>query len=435
MGLLNKNQEEIVQLYGKLIDPSKARIMSDTGLGHVEERREGIYVWDKDGQQYIDCRDDAGVYNVGRRNPRLIRKLKESLDTYDIGNNLFFSEPRVALAQKLGALSPGKQLTGVVYGVGGGEIVDFALKLARACTKRKKIIAMNNGYHGCTAFAVSATSSESYKKFAEPLVEDVIHVPFNDVKALKKTIDKHTACVILEPVQGQGGVMVPAENYLQEVRRLCDEYGVLMIVDEIQTGLGRTGKFFAVNHEHVVPDIITLGKGLSGGLYPITAAIFKPDLLRFWEEHPLSHLSTFGGSDLGCLVALETIKILEEENLSQKAAQAGQKFAKGFLSLQKTYPNLLKEFRHKGLIMALEFFEKEDGPEMSRRLSEVGILSEFLFYNPKIMRIMPPLIVEDEEIEAILKAFEYALMMTDQERSPTQGFMAQVKTKFQELRS
>jgi putrescine aminotransferase len=319
--------------------------------------------------------------------------------------------------------------------VSGGEIVDFALKMARAQTGRKKIIAMKKGYHGCTGFSVSATENDMYKSYSEPMVEDVVHVAFNDVKALKRKIDKQTAAVILEPIQGHGGVNLPDPEYLASVRELCDEYGALMIVDEIMTGLGRTGTFFAMEDYGVVPDIITVGKALSGGVYPITAAVFKPYLLQFWNDQPFSHLSTFGGSDLGCIVALEVIAEIERKNMARNAMERGKEFEQGFRKLQEQFPDVIKEFRGKGLLMALELQSKDDGPEMSSHLSEVGVLSEFLFSSPQILRIMPPMVITKEEVQLVLNAFEYALDVTKENKTPVKGLFSQAKAYFQDLKA
>jgi putrescine aminotransferase len=404
-----ERQASIVETYGKLINPSKAKIMSEAGLGIVEEDRSGQCVWDLEQKKYFDLRDDAGVYNLGRRPKRIINKLRESLEELDIGNNLFFSEPRIELAKKLGEISPGRELTGVTYGVSGGEIVDFALKLARATTKRKKIIAMEKGFYGCTGAAVTATANKNYREPFLPLIPDFVHVPFNDIEALKKELNQEVACVIVEPIQGHAGVKLPDENYFKELRKLCDQAGALMIVDEIQTAFGRTGKFFAIEHYGVVPDIITIGKAMSGGVYPITAALYKPRLLEFWNQHPLSHLSTFGGSDLGCVVALEVINEIEEEHLMNRAKWLGGIFEEGFEELKKKYSGLIKDFRHKGLLMAIEYHDEQTGPLMSRLLAGQGILSPYTYTSPNQMRLLPTLVLSDDEARQILEIFEVTL--------------------------
>jgi putrescine aminotransferase len=405
----NERQEKLIDQYGALINPSKARIMREAGLGIIEGRKEGAYVWDEEGIRYIDCRDDTCVFTVGRRNAELVGVLKEALDSYDLGNNLFFSEPRVHLAQRLGQISPHQALTAVAYGVSGGEIVDFAIKLARAITGRPKVISMKNAMHGSTGFAISASQDAEITSTFGPLMPDFIQIPFNDLGALRKALDGSTACVLLEPIQANAGVKIPSDGFLSSVRQLCTEAGALMIVDEIETGLGRTGRMFAVEHEDVVPDVITIGNALSGGLSPITAAVFKPEFLKFWDEHPFLHHSTFGGSDLGCIVGLAVIDLIQKKNLAQRADELGEMFAIGFEELSQKYPQVLKEFRHAGLMMAVEFKSDAIGPQMSRDLSQFGVLASYSVDNPRTMRLSPPLTLEKEDVEFILDSFDQAL--------------------------
>lgn len=405
----NERQEKLIDEFGNLINPSKARILRDAGLGVVESRKEGAYVWDQSDTRYIDCRENMSLFNIGRRNPDVIKALNAALEECDLGNTLFFSEARVQLAKKLGKISPGGKLTGVAFGVSGGEIVDFAIKLARATTGRKKVVAMKNAYHGCTGFALSGTDSSELKDPFKPIVPDFKHVPFGDIKALTNVMDDSTAAVLVEPIQGHAGVIVPSEGYLKAVRKLCDQWGALLIVDEIQTGLGRTGKMFACEHYGVIPDIMTLGKSLSGGIYPITAAVFKRKLLQFWNDHPFSHLSSFGGSDLGCLVALAAIEYTEKNLLAERAAELAKIFSKGFAELVERYPRQIKEFRQKGLLMAIEFVDKSVALQMCRDLTQQGLLPSFNYSAPEKMRIMPSLTITEDDAHTIVDAFDKAL--------------------------
>lgn len=405
----NERQERLIDAYGELINPAKAKLMRAAGLGIIEERKSGAYVWDQDGTRYIDCRDDTCIYNVGRKNKDLVHTLQTALQDYDLGNNRFFSEPRIHLARKLGAISPAQELTGVAYGVSGGEINDFAIKLARAITGRSKVISMKGAEHGSTGYALSASATRTQEELFGPLIPGFVQVPFGDAAALASAIDTETACVILEPIQGWAGVRSAKHGYLREVRQLCLDNGALMIADEIETGLGRTGKMFAIDHEAVVPDIMTIGNSLSGGLFPMTAALLRPEYLKFWKDHPYTHHSTFGGSDLGCIVGLETLNWIEKNRLTENANTRGEELERGFSKLKKKYPQVLRSFRRVGLLMACEFTSPSLGPQMSRDLSQFGVLASHAIEKPELMRITPSLTLTADDTEVLLSAFDRAL--------------------------
>lgn len=324
---------------------------------------------------------------------------------------MFFSEPRVELAQKLGAISPGGELKAVAFGVSGGEINDFALKLARAQTGREKIIAIEGGYHGSTAFAASASGAARFRDPFGPLVPDIVFADFGSIASLKRLIDNQTACVILEPVQVSLGIRIVPSGYLEKVRALCDQFGALMIVDENESALGRTGQMFAIDvlGAGVVPDILTLGNSLGGGLSPVSAALYRPEYLPFWEKFPFSHLSTFAGNDLGCVMGLETINLLERSDLFRDVQEQSRLFSKGFASLRKKYPKILKAFRGLGFMMAVDFVEDELGPQMSRDLSQFGVLASCSQSEPSTLFILPVLTLTNEDVESILEAFDRTL--------------------------
>lgn len=403
-----ERQEFLIDQYGALINPSKARLMREAGLGLIEDRKLGPYVWDQAGTRYIDCRDDKSVYNVGRKNPELVAALTRALTEYDLGNSLYFSEPRIQLAHKLGQLSPNRELRGVAFGASGGEINDFAIKLARVITQKSKVVSMKNAMHGATGFSLSANGRDEEVEAFGPLMPNFVQVPFNDIEALRAAVDDQTACVILEPVQGAAGVRIPDCGYLKGVREICTRAGALMIVDEVETGLGRTGKMLAVNHAGVVPDIVTLGNSLGGGLFPITAAMFRSDYLRFWDEHPFLHHSTLGGSDLGCVMALATLDYIEKHRLSEKSQVFGRRFAQAFSELRQRYPEVIKGFRQLGLMMAVDLSSQSLGAQMSRDLSQFGVLASCRSDVPCTMRISPSLTIHDQDVEAILEAFDRA---------------------------
>jgi putrescine aminotransferase len=220
---------------------------------------------------------------------------------------------------------------------------------------------------------------------------------------------KNTAAVILEPIQGEGGINIPPDGYLQEVRAICDEHEALLILDEIQTGLARTGKMFASEHWGVVPDIMTVAKSLGGGIYPISATVFKEELMDFFIPHPFIHLSTFGGSDLGCIVALATIAYIEKHDLAGNAERMGRRFRVGFDRLLADYPDLLLEVRQKGLMMGLQYTNQSIGPRLTKKLAERGVIAVYTGNDPTICRFMPSLVITAEEVDFVLNALEESM--------------------------
>lgn len=402
-------RDQILKEFAQHINPSRVRILKAAGLDLVEDRREGPYVWDLSGKKFIDCMTGAGSFNVGRRNPEIIRALKDALDHLDIGGFLFFSEKKVELAKKLTEISPGQALTCVTYGASGGEINDFAIKLARGSTLRPKIISTEKCYHGHTGFALSGIGRDAYQKPFMPLMPEFEKVPYGDLAAMARAIDDRTAGVILEPVQGEGGIFVPPDEYFPGVRKLCDEKGALLIVDEIQTGWGRTGKMFCLEHFGVIPDIMTVGKSLGGALYPITAALYKEELQDFLFANPFIHLSTFGGADLGCAVGLAVIEYIQKNRLWENAAKMGDRFEKGFKTLLTRFPSILQEYRRKGLMMGLQYTHESLGPRMSLELSKNGVIAVFSGNDPRVMRLMPSLVIQESDVDFVLDALEKSM--------------------------
>jgi putrescine aminotransferase len=398
-----KIKTEALSDFSKFIGPMKVRIMKAAGLDIIEDKREGVNVWDITGKKYIDCQTGSGIMNVGRRNPDIIEALKKALDTYDIGVFLLFSKPKADLAKKLAEITPG-DLNCTIFGVGGGEAIDAAIKIARGYTMKKEIIYAEKAYHGHTGFALSAIGRDAYKEPFKPLIPAFKMVPFGDIDAIKKTITDDTAAIILEPIQGEGGINIPQDEYLPAVRKICDDHEILLILDEIQTGLGRTGKMFASEHWGVVPDIMTVAKSLGGGIYPISATIFKEEIQDFFIPHPFIHLSTFGGSDLGCIVGLAVIDYIQKHNLADHAEKMGKRFRIGFDALLKQYPTLLLEVRQKGLMMGLQYTNESIGPRMTKKLADRGVIAVYTGNDPSICRLMPPLVITPEEVDTVLNA-------------------------------
>ncbi len=260
---LEEIKKQALADFSRYVNPQKARVLKNAGLDIIEGKREGAAVWDITGKKYIDCITSAGSFNVGRRNPEIIDALKKALDDYDLGVFLLCSKPKADLAKRLAEITPG-DLQYVMYGSGGGEANDFAIKLARGYTMKNEIISTIKAYHGHTGFSLAAIGRDEYRKPFGPMVPGYKHVPYNNLSALEEAITEDTAAIIIELVQGEGGIHLATDDYVKGMRKLCDDHDVMLIFDEIQTGFGRTGKMFCCEHSGVVPDIITVAKSLGG---------------------------------------------------------------------------------------------------------------------------------------------------------------------------
>jgi putrescine aminotransferase len=325
------------------------------------------------------------------------------LELMSLAGKTMFDPLAGRLARALAGLTPG-DLEISFFTNSGAEAVEGALKLARAATKRSKIVATHGAFHGKTFGALSASGRNAFKSAYAPLVPEIVHVPFGDAGALAAELDG-AAAFIVEPVQGEGGVHVPPLGYLARARELCDRAGALLIADEIQTGLGRCGLMFACDRDGVVPDILTLAKGLSGGVMPIGAYVVRPSVWNDAYGHaPLMHTSTFGGSPLACAAALAALDVLREENLIDNARLRGEQLLNGARRIADEYPSVLREARGLGLLVGVELTSEGYGgtiiPEMLKR----GVTAAWTLNQQRVIRLEPPLIVAPGEIERALEA-------------------------------
>lgn len=401
-------KQRALEDFARFINPQKVRVMKAAGLDIIEGERSGAWVTDIDGSRYLDCFTSAGSFNVGRRNPRVVAAAHRAIDHLDNGNFLLCSQAKAELAAKLAAITPG-DLSCTMFGTGGGEAIDFAIKLARGASGRHVIISTVNGYHGHTGFALSAGGRAAFREPFEPLMPEFEQVPFGDLGALEAAVDENTAAVLLEPIQGEGGIVVAPPGYLAGARAACDRAGALLILDEIQSGLGRTGRLWASEHDGVVPDIMATAKSLGGSLVPISATVFTEDLREFLIPSPFIHLSTFGGSDLACAVALEVIAVIEETGLVEHAAAMGERLFTGLDAIARAHPDVINEVRGRGLMAGIQYSEDSLGPRMSYHLARHGILAVYSGNEPSVMRLMPSLVIEADEIDLLLEAMERAI--------------------------
>ena len=405
------SKEAIVGRFAEYVSSGKAETFKSYDMEFVFGRREGPYVWDAtSGKKLINCHCNGGVFNLGHRNPAVIKALQDSLKELDIGNHHLISEQRARLAEKLAELMPG-DIACTVFGVGGGEAVDLAIKLARGHTGRHKVVSAVGGYHGHTGFAL-ATGDEQYRAPFGPNLPGFVQVPFDDTEALDRAVDKDTSAVIFETIPATLGMPVPHSDYFLRARQLCSERGALLIIDEVQTGLGRTGKLWGIEHFGVTPDIIVIGKGLSGGIYPMSATCFKKDLESFFHQNPFIHVSTFGGAEVGCPVALKVLEESSKPEFLQHVNELAGTFKDGFDALKKKHPKILTGLRQLGLMMGMEMVNDNCGPIMTKACYDHGILAIYANNDKRVCQLLPPLIIDNQTALEIIEKIDGALKDT-----------------------
>lgn len=402
--------DETIAKYEKFVNPAMAKLFRFMGLSTVEWGADGSIIRDIDGKEYIDCLGGYGVFSVGHRHPLVVEAVKKQLDIMPLSSKVLFNKPMADLSALLAEITPG-ELQYSFIGNSGTEAVEGALKLARIHTGRTNIISTINSFHGKTFGALSATGRDLFRDPFTPLLSGFEHVPFNNIEAMKQKINTETAAVILEPIQGEGGIIVPSDDYLLAVRKLCDENGALLICDEVQTGLGRTGKMFAVDHYQVVPDIITTAKALGGGVMPIGAFTATEKVWEKFVTSPFIHTSTFGGNPLACVAAIASIGVLKDEQLVERAATNGAYFIDKLTQLQQAFPDVIEEVRGKGLIIGIELTKEGIGGLLMSEMINKGILVAYTLNNPKVIRIEPPLVISKELIDIVVKALTETIEM------------------------
>ncbi len=405
-------KQEAFNDYAQHVSSGKAAFFKNAGIDFILGKRQGPYLWDVTGEKkLIDCHCNGGVFNLGHRNPDIVKVLTDGLQELDIGNHHLISWPRARLAAQLAAHAPG-DLPYTVFGVGGGEAIDLAIKVARAYTGRAKVISAKGGYHGHTGLALAA-GDEKYRAPFGPMAPGFHQVPFNDIDALTNIVDEQTAAIILETVPATYGIAIPEPAYLEQVRKLCNRYDAVLIIDEIQAGLGRTGKLWAIEHFDVEPDILVTGKGLSGGLYPIAATCFREKYETVFHQDPFIHISTFGGAEIGCLVALKVLEISSTADFLAHVREIGNIFSDGFAILKEKHPRVLVGLRQLGLMMGIELAAPECGPIFTKTAYEYGVLSVYANNDTRVAQLLPPLTIDHSLAGEILERIDGALTLVE----------------------
>lgn len=388
--------EDLFRAFREHVAPGKLAYYEKVGMNFVMGRREGIWFEDAfTGKRFINCHCNGGVFNLGHCNPRVTEAVRNALGTLDIGNHHFVSGHRARLAERLSATTD-HALPRVVFGVSGGEAVDVAIKVARGAARRSRVVSARGGYHGHTGLAM-ASGDPSYREPFGPNLPGFVQVPFDDLPAMEEAIDDHTAAVILEAIPATLGMPIPGEGYFAGIRRLCDDRGARLIIDEVQTGLGRTGRWWGYQHEGITPDAIVTGKGLSGSVFPITATLLTPEMHEVLDAgaDPFVHISTFGGSELGCVAANAVLDIVGEPGFLERVSSLSERFAKGF-------ERLPFQLRRRGLFMGLHFASSDAAIRALLALFAAGVFAFPSGNDRSVLQFLPPLIIGDAEAEDLI---------------------------------
>ncbi len=374
----------------------------------VEWSAEGVWLRDVHGRAFLDCLGGYGVFALGHRHPRVVEAVKQQLDRLPLHSPRMIDPTVADAARRLAAVTPGT-LRKTFFCNSGTEAVEGALKLARLYTKRNTFISTENSFHGKSMGSLSVTGRGLFREPTAGPLMPVRFVPFGDAAALERAIDADTAAFIVEPIQGEGGVQVPPPGYLAQVRELCSRKGILMVADEIQTGLGRTGRMFACDHEGVVPDILCMAKALSGGVVPCGAFTSTDEIWSAYHPTPLLHTSTFGANPLAAAAVRATLQVLADERLPERAARLGERCFEGLRTLWRRFPRLLKDVRGKGLMIGVEFATEGAAVKAANGLFEQGVLVGHTPNQPRVMRLEPPLVITQEQLDSVLAKLESAL--------------------------
>ncbi|TGQ11507.1 MULTISPECIES: aspartate aminotransferase family protein [unclassified Mesorhizobium] len=390
-------------------NPDKTRFWQKAGIDLVIGRREGYFLYDMSGRRLIDLHLNGGTYNLGHRNPQLVETLKSALDYFDIGNHWFPSVARTALAESLINVSPGMKYA--IFAPGGAEAVDIAIKSARYATKRRKIVSIIKGYHGHSGLAVATGDDRFTKIFLSDQPETFIQVPFNDIDAMAQALEgEDVAALIMETIPATYGFPMPKDGYLNACKALCEKHGAMYIADEVQTGLMRTGSMWGWQAYGVQPDIMVTAKGLSGGLYPISAALVNDKAGGWLNEDGAAHISTTGGAELGCVVGHKVIEMLQRPELVANVGTVTEFMTQAMREMLARHGDIFTGVRQKGVILGLEFSNHPEGAVFaSRALYEQGVWAIFSSLDKRVLQWKPGVLLDPETCRDIMDRFDAAM--------------------------
>lgn len=369
----------------------------------VEWRGEGVYMYDIHGHRFIDCLGGYGVFTLGHRHPHVVKRVQQTMERIGMYSQELLNPLQAILAREISLRAPG-DLQYVYYHCGGGESNDAAIKMARLATGRFKHVSFSNAFHGKTMGALSATNRPRIQRPFEPLIPGFCVARYNSVDDVRSFIQDDVASVIVEAVQGEGGIIPGQKEFLQAIRQRCDETGAIMHVDEVQSGWGRSGRLFCIEHFDVEPDIITLGKALGGGIFPHSALIANKRAFGRMADNPWWLTNTFAGSQLGCAAALATLEVYEQENMLAQVREKGAWLKSRLQELVQRYPGQLKEVRGMGLWIGFEAHTPELGTRLADELFKRDVLVAQTINNPTTLRFQPPFIITQEQMETVVAA-------------------------------
>ncbi len=405
-----------VENYSNYVNPAilSARKSVSTDYSFVEWEDEGAVFRDTHGTEFIDCLGGFGIYMLGHRNPKVVEVVQAQLNRYALHSQELVEPLRGYLSRLVAMITPGDLQYSFICN-GGAEAVEMALKLARLASGKRCFISTVNAFHGKSMGAVSATGKGVYREPYMPLIPGFQHVEYGDAEAVEKAISNLVAVgdsvagVIVEPIQGEAGIIIPPAGYLPALREICDRYGVYLITDEIQTGMGRTGTLWAVEQVDVVPDILIMGKAFGGGVMPITGIVARPPLWENMLENPwVLGSPTFGGNPLCCSAAIAAIKYTVEWDVPQMASEKGDYILSKLAELKGKYP-VLQDVRGKGLLIGMEFPSDEIGFALAKGLFDQRVLVGGTLNNARVIRIEPPAVISYEQINTVLSCLEKTL--------------------------
>jgi putrescine aminotransferase len=400
--------DETLERYRQYVNPGLASLYRFANLYTVEWEAQGAIIRDIHGKEYLDCSGGPAIFNVGHRHPKVVAAVRAQLERMPMSVRAMPRKLEADLAALLAEITPG-DLQYTFFTNSGAEANEGALKLARLATGKPGIVSAIGAFHGKTFGALSASGREVYKTPFEPLVPGFTHVPFGDLPALEAALSEQTAAVILEPIQGEAGVIIPPDDYLPAVRALCTRRGVLLILDEVQTGLGRTGKMLASEHWGVTPDVLTMAKALVGGVMPIGAFTARPALWDALTRNPYLHSSTFGGSPMACAAGIATIEVLKEERLPQRAAELGDYLLGQLREVARRHSDVVKDVRGKGMLLGMEFTDPDIVLLVTAEALSRGVIVFYSLNNPAAFRIAPPLVISREQLDRAVAVLDESI--------------------------
>jgi len=377
----------------------------------LEWTGEGSIVRDLLGREWIDCLGGYGIYDLGIRNPEVLAAVRAQLDRNPMPTQELLDPFKGMLCRLLAQIAP-DDLTNAFICNSGTEAIEGAMKIARVATGRAGFLCADGAFHGKTLGALSLMSKAGFREPVEPLLGPVFRIPFGDADAAERVLREHgneIAAVVIEPIQGEAGAVVPPDDFLPRLRAACDEAGALLIADEVQTGLGRTGKLWAVDHWDVEPDIVCVAKSLGGGVMPVGAIIGRARVWRTLEPNPFLHTSTFGGNPLACAAAIASLHVILRDKLWEDAARKGARIMSGLEDLRARYPKVLSRAQGKGLLIGMVFPDNETGYKVSSELFRRGVLVAGTQIAATTVRIEPALTIPDDLIEEVLTRLDQTL--------------------------